>query len=55
MLSMMLNICCLRADYHLHVHVAHVRLDLGPGMAAGKAHLLDDVIGAPHKLHMLCP
>lgn len=24
-------------------------MDLGPGMAAGKAHLLDDVIGAPHQ------
>ncbi|KAK9837321.1 hypothetical protein WJX81_006094 [Elliptochloris bilobata] len=30
--------------YHLHVHVAHVQLDGGAGMAAGKAHLLDDVI-----------
>ena len=37
----------LRADYHLHVHVTHMHMDLGPGMAAGKAHLLDDVIGAP--------
>ena len=37
-------LCC--ADYHLHVHVAHVQLDGGAGMAAGKAHLLDDVIGA---------
>jgi hypothetical protein len=34
------------ADYHLHVHVAHVHMDGGQGMAAGKAHLLDDVIGA---------
>ena len=34
------------ADYHLHVHVAHVDLDGGQGMAVGKAHLLDDVIGA---------
>ena len=31
--------------YHLHVHFMHVSVDAGAGMAAGKAHLLDDVIG----------
>lgn len=30
--------------YHLHVHFMHVNVDAGAGMAAGKAHLLDDVI-----------
>ena len=40
------RLLALHVDYHLHIHVAHVQMDLGPGMAAGKAHLLDDVIGA---------
>lgn len=31
--------------YHLHVHFMHLSVDAGAGMAAGKAHLLDDVIG----------
>ena len=31
--------------YHFHVHIMHVSVDAGAGMAAGKAHLLDDVIG----------
>ena len=31
--------------YHLHVHFAHLQLDLGGGAAVGKAYLLDDVIG----------
>ena len=31
--------------YHLHVHFLHVKYDAGAGMAAGKAHLLNDVIG----------
>ena len=31
--------------YHLHVHFMHLKVDAGAGMAAGKAHLLDDVIG----------
>ena len=31
--------------YHLHVHFMHVNVDAGAGMAAGKAHLLDDIIG----------
>ncbi len=31
--------------YHLHVHFMHINVDAGAGMAAGKAHLLDDVIG----------
>ena len=31
--------------YHLHVHFVHLSVDAGAGMAAGKAHLLDDVIG----------
>lgn len=31
--------------YHLHVHFVHIKQDLGPGMAAGKAHLLLDIIG----------
>ena len=31
--------------YHLHVHFLHVKHDAGMGMAAGKAHLLTDVIG----------
>lgn len=31
--------------YHLHVHFMHLCVDAGAGMAAGKAHLLDDVIG----------
>ncbi|DBB15781.1 hypothetical protein WJX82_005294 [Trebouxia sp. C0006] len=30
--------------YHLHVHFIHVSVDVGAGMAVGKAHLLDDVI-----------
>lgn len=30
--------------YHLHVHFMHINVDAGAGMAAGKAHLLDDVI-----------
>ena len=30
--------------YHLHIHFCHVRFE-GPGMAAGKAHLLADIIG----------
>ncbi len=30
--------------YHLHVHVTHVSLEHA-GLLAGKAHLLDDVIG----------
>ncbi|KAL3145883.1 hypothetical protein ABBQ38_015253 [Trebouxia sp. C0009 RCD-2024] len=30
--------------YHLHVHFMHLSVDAGAGMAAGKAHLLDDVI-----------
>ncbi len=50
MLSLLQHITYSRgargADYHLHVHVAHVHVDGGQGMAAGKAHLLDDVIGA---------
>ena len=32
--------------YHFHVHFCHVTLAASPGMAVGKAHLLDDVIGA---------
>ena len=31
--------------YHLHVHFMHLNVDAGAGMAAGKAHLLDDVVG----------
>lgn len=31
--------------YHFHVHIMHISVDCGAGMAAGKAHLLDDVIG----------
>ena len=31
--------------YHLHVHFMHLSVDAGAGMAVGKAHLLDDVIG----------
>lgn len=31
--------------YHLHVHFMHTKHDAGAGMAAGKAHLLEDVIG----------
>ena len=31
--------------YHLHMHFLHVGCDAEAGMAAGKAHLLDDVIG----------
>lgn len=31
--------------YHLHVHFMHLNVDAGAGMAAGKAHLLDEVIG----------
>jgi m7GpppX diphosphatase len=31
--------------YHLHVHFLHIKLDAGHGMAAGKAHLLLDIIG----------
>lgn len=30
--------------YHFHVHIMHVGVDAGAGMAAGKAHLLEDVI-----------
>ncbi|EIE20512.1 scavenger mRNA decapping enzyme, partial [Coccomyxa subellipsoidea C-169] len=30
--------------YHLHVHFLHVKFDAGAGMAAGKAHLLNDII-----------
>lgn len=33
--------------YHLHVHFLHTKHDAGASMAAGKAHLLDDIIGAP--------
>lgn len=43
--------------YHLHVHFVHVKHDAGAGMAAGKAHLLSDVIGAhmhPSILAMFC-
>ncbi|KAK9862970.1 hypothetical protein WJX84_007569 [Apatococcus fuscideae] len=29
--------------YHLHIHFCHVHFE-GPGMAAGKAHLLSDII-----------
>lgn len=32
--------------YHLHVHFLHVNYDAGAGMAVGKAHLLNDIIGA---------
>lgn len=31
--------------YHFHVHLMHVKVDAGAGMAVGKAHLLDDIIG----------
>ncbi len=31
--------------YHLHVHFVHIKHDVGLGMAAGKAHLLLDIIG----------
>ena len=34
--------------YHFHVHIMHINVDFGPGMAAGKAHLLDDIIGESH-------
>jgi m7GpppX diphosphatase len=30
--------------YHFHLHFTHLQLDEGHGMAAGKAHLLEDVI-----------
>lgn len=30
--------------YHFHVHITHLQLDEGHGMAAGKAHLLEDII-----------
>jgi m7GpppX diphosphatase len=30
--------------YHFHLHITHLQLDEGHGMAAGKAHLLEDVI-----------
>lgn len=29
------------SHYHLHVHFIHVSVNMGAGMAAGKAHLLD--------------
>ena len=33
--------------YHFHVHLCHTGLGANsPGAAVGKAHLLDDVIGA---------
>lgn len=38
--------------YHLHVHFLHVKYDAGPGMAVGKAHLLNDIIGANLALEM---
>lgn len=31
--------------YHLHVHFVHVKYDAGMGMAVGKAHFLDGIIG----------
>lgn len=34
--------------YHFHVHVCHVALAASAGMAVGKAHLLDDIIGVFH-------
>ena len=39
--------------YHLHVHFIHVSVDVGAGMAVGKAHLLDDVIGKCIASHSL--
>ncbi|GAQ88082.1 Scavenger mRNA decapping enzyme [Klebsormidium nitens] len=30
--------------YHFHLHITHLQLDEGHGMAAGKAHLLEDII-----------
>lgn len=33
----------------------HVKVDTGPGMAAGKAHLLDDVIGKLFVIALLRP
>jgi hypothetical protein len=41
--------------YHFHVHFAHTSLDLGGGSAVGKAHLLDDIIGAPHTTSQMKP
>jgi hypothetical protein len=40
--------------YHLHVHFMHVKHDAGAGMAAGKAHLLDDLIGEALRC-VFCP
>ena len=37
--------------YHLHMHFLHIKCDAGAGMAAGKAHLLDDVIGEDPLAH----
>ena len=30
---------------HFPVHFVHLKMDAGAGMAVGKAHLLDDIIG----------
>ena len=30
--------------FHLHIHVTHASLDDAPGVFAGRAHLLDDVM-----------
>ena len=38
--------------YHLHAHFLHVKYDVGAGMAVGKAHLLNDIIGASHALDL---
>ena len=40
--------------YHLHIHFCHVHFE-GPGMAAGKAHLLADIIGTFCRQGQLLP
>lgn len=41
--SLRIYVHYLPSYYHLHVHFTHISYD-APGIVAGKAHLLDDII-----------